>query len=379
MSSRSEQIRVLRIIARMNVGGPAKQVTALARGMSDDRYDHRLLVGDVAEGEGEVELADLPIPVQRIPALGRDIRPVGDIAAYRQVRAAIDEFRPHIVHTHTAKAGVLGRTAAMRSGVPHLVHTFHGHLLHGYFASPVTAAVTAVERSLARRTSVLAAVGARVRDELLQAGIGHPDQYVVAPPGLTLPEPPSRMEARRKLDLADDTAVVAFVGRLTSVKRPDRLVDVAAAVARSVPNVAFLVAGGGDLADLTRASAEAQRAPLRFLGWRTDVEVIYAAADAVVLTSDNEGMPVSLIEAAMCGVPAVTTDAGSAGEVVTDGVTGFVTARDAESIASALVRVLQDGSLRSTMGHAAQERSHRYNASRLVADMEAIYERLTAG
>lgn len=377
MSDRDERIRVLRIIARMNVGGPARQVTALAHGMSE-RYDHRLVFGDIAEGEEEVDLIRLPIPIKRVPALGRDIRLPDDLAAYRQVRRAIADFRPHVIHTHTAKAGVLGRSAALRVGVPHLVHTFHGHLLHGYFPLPMTAAVTGIERGLARRTSVLAAVGERVRDELLGAGIGTPAQYVVVPPGISLSRPPSRAEARDELGISNETKVVVFVGRLTGIKRPDRLLDAAAAVARSVPDVVFLVAGGGDLEDATRISAEAQRAPVRLLGWRTDIERLYGAADAVVLTSDNEGMPVSLIEAAMCGVPAVTTDVGSAGEVVTDGVSGFVTPRDAGSIASALVRLLVDDPLRWSMGLAAQERSHRYSADRLVADTEAIYECLLA-
>jgi glycosyltransferase involved in cell wall biosynthesis len=171
--------------------------------------------------------------------------------------------------------------------------------------------------------------------------------------------------------------VVAFVGRLTAIKRPDRFVDMALAVAAARPETRFLVAGEGDLLPQVRGRAQPLGERIRFLGWRPDVETVHAAADLTVLTSDNEGMPVSLIEAAMTGRPAVTTDVGSAAEVVAHGHTGFVTAPDADRLAAAVLTLLGAGDLRRTFGEAAAARARRlFTAERLVADTERLYEAL---
>ncbi|MGH9188930.1 MAG: glycosyltransferase [Acidimicrobiales bacterium] len=386
--------RVLRVIARMNVGGPALQVTTLTRGLPADRFETRLLVGDV--GAGEADWTSLRadggaagaggtgdngdhqgLDVVRIPGLGRDPDPLGDVRALAAVVREIRAFRPDIVHTHTAKAGALGRVAAFACRMPATVHTFHGHLLSGYFSPRVTGAIVLTERVLALRTTRLVAVGTRVRDELLAAGVGRPAQYAVVAPGLALPPAPMPPEARATLGLPPDRPVVAFVARLTAVKRPDRFVDVATQLAARHPDTLFVVAGEGPLAYTMRASAECLGDAVRFLGWRGDVETVYAAADVVVLTSDNEGMPVSLIEAAHAGRPAVTTAVGSAAEVVVDGETGFVTGPSPESLADAVSRLLDDPALRSTMGKTAAERAARlFTPSRLIADTVRLYDEI---
>ena len=293
------RIRVLRVIARMNVGGPALQVTALTDCLDPDRFEQRLLVGAVEEGEADYLTLRAPhIEPVRIVGLGRSPNPTADLRALAAITAEIRHFRPHIVHTHTAKAGVLGRSAAVLGRCPSRVHTFHGHLLHGYFSPPVTKAVVITERAFARYTTKLVAVGRQVRDDLLAAGIGREDQYVVVPPGVQLPSPPTREQARRDLDLPANVPVVAFVARLTRVKRPDRFGDVATRVSALRPGTVFLVAGEGDCLPDLRTQLEGLGDQVRFLGWRSDMERIYTAADVTVLTSDNEGMPVSLIEAA---------------------------------------------------------------------------------
>ena len=207
-----ERLRVLRIIARMNVGGPALQVTGLIDGMDPERFDHRVLTGHVGPDEADYLLLRAPqAAVAYVDGLGRSVRPGADLRALRTLTREIRDFRPHIVHTHTAKAGVLGRLAARACGVPAVVHTFHGHLLHGYFAPAVTRGVVLTERALARRSTRLVAVGAQVRDDLLAARIGRPEQYVVVPPGLTLPAPPSREAARTLLGLPANGPVVTLV------------------------------------------------------------------------------------------------------------------------------------------------------------------------
>lgn len=376
----TERLRVLRIIARMNVGGPALQVTGLLDGMDPERFDHRVLTGHVESGEADYLALRAPqAAVHYVDGLGRSVRAAADLRALRTLTHEIRAFQPHIVHTHTAKAGVLGRVAARASRVPAVVHTFHGHLLHGYFSPAVTRAVVLTERALARSSTRLVAVGAQVRDDLLAAGIGRPEQYVVVPPGLTLPPAPSRATARTSLGLPLDPPVVTLVARLTAVKRPERFVDVARALAARHPDAVFAVCGEGDLLPELQRQAADLGGRVRFLGWRGDVETVYAASDVVVLTSDNEGMPVSLIEAALSGVPAVATRVGSVAEVVADGETGLLVEPDAVVLSAAVHRLLSDGALRHRMAAAATQRAEsRFGRSRLVGDIERLYEQIAA-
>ena len=378
-STEGRPIRVLRIIARMNVGGPAWQVSVLTRGLSRDRFESRLIVGDVGEGEGDfIELRDPDLPVVKIPVLGRSLRIGDDLRAFVAIRQAIRDYRPDIVHTHTTKAGLLGRVAAATCGTPVSVHTFHGHVLYGYFNRWVTRVIRVVEGLLARRTTALVAIGERVRDELLEAGIGRLDQYVVIPPGVALEALPERLSARGGLGLPLDQPVILFVGRLTAVKRPDRLIEAMALVLEQRSDVVLAIAGEGDLLEETRRLAEPLGPSVRFLGWQRDITALYAAADCMVLTSDNEGMPVTLIEAAMAGIPSVTTDAGSAREVVLDGVTGIVTAPDSVAVAAGLARLL-DNDVCKQMGASARERAEeKFGTRRLLNDHEDLYGRLMA-
>lgn len=368
------RLRVMRVITRMNIGGPAVQVSALVRGLDPVRFDHRLFTGNVGPGEADHLQERAPdIPVRRIPALGRAVRPTDDVRGLYELARAMRRFRPHIVHTHTAKAGALGRSAAVLARVPVRVHTFHGHLLHGYFSPAKTRVVVGAERALAALSDRLVAVGGRVRDDLVAAGVGRAEQYAVVPPGTALPPAPERAEARRLLGLPQDGPVVAYVGRITGIKRPDRFLAVAREVRRAVPEARFVMCGEGDLVPGPAAVAELGGA-LRLLGWRADVETVYAAADLVLLTSDNEGMPVSLIEAGLAGLPTVATDVGSVAEVVLDGKTGLLAAPSHTALARHTVRLLQDEGLRREMGARAREsNARRFGAQRLVADTEDLY------
>ena len=375
-----ESVRVLRIIARMNVGGPAWQSSVLTRGLAGHGYETRLLAGRVDEGEAAfVALRDPDLPVVDIEGLGRSVRIGGDLRAFVSICREIRRFRPHIVHTHTAKAGVLGRLAAFVNRVPVRVHTFHGHVLHGYFSPPVSRLVRLVERVLARGTTALVAVGERVRDELVEAGIGQLDRFTAIAPGVEEPPAIDREIARQLLGLPLEVPVVMFVGRLTAIKRPDRLVEAFGMVLERIPEAVLAVAGEGELLKEGRRSVERLGDSVRLLGWQSDVGRLYAAADLVVISSDNEGMPMTLIEAAMAGVPGVTTDVGSASEVVVHGSTGLVVAPDARDLADAIIVLLVDDDRRSDMGRAAAEQAIvRFGAARLVADHVALYRRIIA-
>ncbi len=370
----SSRIRVMRVIARMNVGGPALQVSTLMRGLDSELFDQRLYAGFVGPEEADyVAQRARDVQVYRVPALGRAVRPTDDLRALSELAAAMHRFRPHIVHTHTAKAGALGRAAAVLARVPARVHTFHGHLLHGYFSPAKTRLVIQAERALAAVTDRLVAVGCGVRDDLLAAGIGRPGQYAVVPPGTTAAAAPGRAEARRRLGVPEDSLVVAYVGRVTRIKRPDRFLAVVREVRRAVPTARFLVCGDGDLrGDLE--SAVDMRDSLHLLGWRADVETVYAAADLVLLTSDNEGMPVSLIEAGLAGVPTVATNVGSVSEVVQDGTTGLLARPEASELTRHTVALLRDEGLRRRMGQEARAwTAQRFGAERLVQDTHDLY------
>ncbi|HAQ21950.1 MAG: glycosyl transferase [Acidimicrobiaceae bacterium] len=378
MRSDDEPIRVLRVIARMNIGGPAWQTSVLTRKLPDYGIETRLLTGTVGPDEEDfVALRDQDLPFVMVPGLGRSVRLFGDLRALVSLIAEIRRYRPHVVHTHTAKAGVLGRIASMLCGVRLRVHTFHGHLLRGYFPRAITRLVVFMERSLARRTTTIVTVGDRVRDEVLAAGIGSLDQFVSIAPGVDGPEDIDPEPVRATFDVPSTAPVVLFVGRLTRVKRVDRLLEAFEEVLRSVPDAILLVVGDGEEMEAHRASAVTMGRAVRFVGWQADLRGLMAIADVAVISSDNEGMPVTLIEAAMAGVPGVTTDVGSAAEVVEDGVSGRVVPPDAHALAEGLAEVLADAGRRADMGRAATARAHAmFSTDRLVEDHVALYRRL---
>ena len=360
----------MRIIARMNIGGPALQVSTLMHGLDPDQFEQRLYVGSPSPVEGDDRSSPIPdIDARVIPGLDRPVRLGEDLRTLAALTTAMRDFKPDLVHTHTAKAGALGRVAAALARVPLRVHTFHSQAR--------TALVVRAERALARRTDLLLAVSHRVRDDLVAARIGRQRQYEVVPPGIFLPTPPPREAARRALGLPATAPVVAFVGHVTQIRRPDRWLAVAREVRQALGDVRFIVCGEGDL--LAQTVSGAQGIGVTFLPWRRDVETVYAAADLVLLTSDDEGLPVSLIEAAMCERPAVATNVGGVSEVVRHGETGFVTDLDLFSLAEAVIRLLRDDTLRRWMGRrAAEEANVRFGSAQLVADTADLYHRLAA-
>jgi glycosyltransferase involved in cell wall biosynthesis len=370
-------IRVLHVIARMNVGGPASQVLALAEGLDRDEFHVEVLAGRPGPGEADfVELRASTASLRMVEHLGPDISPAADARSLATVLRAIRAYRPDVVHTHTAKAGVLGRAAARRYRVP-TVHTFHGHLLHGYFGPGGTRIVVGAERLLARRTDQLLTVGEQVRDELLAAGIGSPDRYLAVPPGVPEVDAVPRELARQELGLAPGDAVVAYVGRLTGVKRPDRLLEALTELRRRGRDVTLLLAGDGEERPALERTVRERGLDVRLLGWRSDIGRVYGAADLAVLASDNEGMPVALIEAALCGRPAVATRVGSVPEVVEHGRTGLVVDPDPGALAGAVMRLLDDPGERQRMGTAARHRAQeRFSTAALVEATAEVYRRL---
>ena len=374
-------IRVMRIIARMNIGGPAVQVSGLMRGFNADDFDQRLFTGYCADDEADyLETVAADVQAIRIEGFGRRVSFGGDIRAFTALVKEIRAFKPHIIHTHTAKAGFLGRIASIISLQPSIrVHTFHGHLLNGYFGSFKKSLVVIAEKILAIFTDQLLAVGDKVRKDLLNAGIGKKEKFNLMPPGLEISKLPAKGDSLKSFALSDTRLHCAFIGRITQIKRPDRFLDVVSEVKKRGVALDFFIAGDGELLESCSKRISDQKLPVTMLGWQSDIEKVLSAADIVVLTSDNEGTPLSLIQAGMAGLPVVTTNVGSVPEVVLDGVTGITTDLEIQEIANALEKLFTDKALRERLGHAAQEFTlANFGVQRLVHDHEELYKNLLA-
>lgn len=375
----TESKRILRVITRLNIGGPARQALTLAKELESD-YRTMLVTGTPNPDEGE--LSDPEVVVTWVP-LVRPIHPQTDLAAYRAVRTIIKTFQPELMHTHMAKAGTVGRSAAAFLKLkPALVHTFHGHVLDGYFSRPVRDLFLRTERFLARRTDALVAVSDEIRDELVELGIGAPEQWRVIPLGFDLSGFADRTDPRvrplrRELGLSHRDVLLGIVGRLVPIKDHATALR---ALARLPAHVHLAIVGDGEdrrkLEDLVARLRVGERA--HFLGWRMDMPEVMASFDAVILSSRNEGSPVALIEALATGIPVVATDVGGVRSVVTDEVSGhLVAAGDDASMAEAVRSLLADPDRRRAMGEAG--RAHvlkRFDQARLVSDIRSLYKEL---
>jgi len=374
-----DRIRVMRIIARMNIGGPAVQVSGLMRGFDTNSFDQRLYTGFCGVNEADyLESVANDVHAFRIKGFGRRVNLIGDLKALIVLIVEIRKFKPHVIHTHTAKAGFLGRLASLVSMQRSIrVHTFHGHLLNGYFGSTKRLLVIVAERFLALFTDQLLAVGDKVRNDLLKVGIGKEESFGIMPPGLEIGDLPSKIESQNSFGILVGHLQCAFIGRLTQVKRPDRFLDVVVELQRRQVQIDFFVAGDGELIDFCRQRIKLENLPVRLLGWQSDIEKVLSAADIVVLTSDNEGTPLSLIQAGMSGIPVVTTDVGSVSEIVLHGVTGIVAPLEVERICDAIEKLAGDPELRASLGHAAKEFTlGKFGIKRLVHEHEELYRRL---
>ena len=377
----STPIRVMRVIARMNVGGPAVQVSGLMRGFDSHNFEHRLFTGFCAANEADyLDTVATDVKATRIEGFGRRVNLSGDVKAFISLTKEIRSFKPHIIHTHTAKAGFLGRIASIISLQPSIrVHTFHGHLLNGYFGPFKRKLVVMAEKVLAVFTHQLLAVGSKVRQDLLTAGIGNLNKFGLMPPGLGINKLPDKLVSQKLYGLRSSALQCAFIGRVTQIKRPDRFLDIVSEVQRRGLAIEFFIAGDGELLSACRERIAREALPVKILGWQSEIEQVLSAADIVVLTSDNEGTPLSLIQAGMAGLPVVTTKVGSVPEVVLDGVTGIITALDTQEFADAIEKLSNSSEMREQMGVAAREFTlANFGVKRLVMDHEVLYKKLFA-
>jgi glycosyltransferase involved in cell wall biosynthesis len=378
------------VIARLNMGGPALHVAYLSAGLVERGYDTTLVSGTLARGEESMAhvAEERGVIVVVLPELSREIAPLHDLRAALRLARLIREQRPHILHTHTAKAGAVGRLAALfarDARPPIVVHTFHGHVLRGYFGPVRSRLFRLLERGLARSATALVAVSPEVRDDLVALGIAPREKFTVIRLGIELDRRVAaghdgRAETRRQLGVPDERFLVGWIGRMTAVKRTgDVLLAFKGLRERGLDACLCMV---GDGPDRDQVEQQAHRLGIMrrclFLGYQVEVAPFYAAFDALVLPSGNEGTPVSAIEALAGGKPVVATRVGGVPDVVRDGEDGFlVEAGAVDDLADRLVRLGTDPELRRRMGESGRTRVlERYSVRRLLDDVDRFYREL---
>lgn len=382
--------RILRIVTRLNTGGPSRHLAALFAALDPDRYEQQLAAGREGPGEGSMRhfVEAQGIRLTMVPEMvGTTRLGPGDVAAVARIRRLIRDFQPDIVETHTTKAGIVGRLAARLEGSPIVLHTYHGHVLEAYYGLVKTSIARATERALARVTDRLIAVSAHVKRDLVRLEVASPDQICIVEPGLDLaplfPCREERGELRRELGIGNSVPLVGIVGRLTAVKNHPLFLDAASGVLAVRPDVHFLVVGDGEtgpaLRGLVRKRGLIDR--VTFTGWRYDLPRIYADLDVLVSCSKNEGLPFTIIEAMAAGCPVVATGVGGVPDLVTNEVTGLlVPPAHADPLVAAIVRVLGDAGLaRELARSAAADVEARFSIPRLGSAMDALYSELLHG
>lgn len=359
-------MKVLHVIARMNVGGTARYIEELLDGAAEFGYEAQLATGYV-QGQ-EVESSGFnKKTTNRIPHLGRKISPINDLRAYYELKKVIAQVNPNIIHSHTFKAGLLARLVP---GKFKRVHTFHGHLFEDQsFSALQKFGILRAEKYLAKRTNQLISVGVRVGEELREINIGRSSKWVSIAPGVRPLKKHKKADARKKLKLPANGLIIGWMARATSVKNPFLALEIAA----QFPETTFVMAGGGDLLAEVKSKAGKN---VKVIGW-ADAALMWSAVDVVLSTSNNEGIPIALVEAQLAGLPVVATDVGSCSEVIKSGKTGFVVAKDKSELKKALTLLVGNSKKRTSFGQAAKVHAQKYfTVEKMNSAHAKIYRKL---
>ena len=383
------KIKILHVIARLCVSGAVIHVVDLSADLNPLGFESLLVTGRENPGEGSLLEYALSRSIQPIliPEMAAEfsIKPQ-DLQALIKLYRLIREQKPHIVNTHTAKAGFLGRIAASMARVPVVIHTYHGHVLHGYYGRAKNAALRRMERALGHLTDRIIAVDPQVKRDLVGYHVAPPEKIVVIPYGLHL-EPylgceVHRGEFRRELGLPAEAKLVGIVGRIFPIKNHRLFLDAAALIVQQDPKTRFVIVGDGILRPEMEEHAHRQgiAGKITFTGWRQDLPRVYADLDLLAVTSNNEGTPFTAIEAMAAGRPVVATRVGGLPDLIDEGQTGYlVPPGDARAVAEAMLRLLHAPETARHMGQAARARVRDgFEVRRLVQDTEHLYLRLLA-
>ena len=376
-------IRVVNVLARLNVGGPAIHVSLLTQRMAPPDYESFLVTGTVGGAEGDMtwyatERGVTPII---IPTLGRELHPIRDIATLWKLYRLLRQLKPDVVATHTAKAGFVGRVAAWLAGAPVIVHTYHGHVFHGYFSPAKTRLFLLLERFAARLSDAIIALTPGQRDDLVNVyHIAPASKFIVMGYGLDLSAFAAAQRHsgtfRRAWGVAGDAPLITIVGRLAPVKNHALFLQAAVKLREVLPAARFAIVGDGELRTELEAQVDALglRHAVFFTGWQKDVTPVYADSDVLVISSVNEGTPFTVIEAMAAGCPVVSTAVGGVPDFLNYGELGkLVPSGDADALAGALVETVQQPPDAEALRALIVE---RYGIDRLVRDLDALYRGL---
>jgi glycosyltransferase involved in cell wall biosynthesis len=391
-------IKVLRIINRFNLGGPTYNVAYLTKYLSDDF--ETLLVGgveDITEASSDFIVQNLGLHPVIIPEMQRSINLKNDFTTYRKIKKIIQEFKPDIVHTHASKAGTLGRLAASSCNVPIIVHTFHGHVFHSYFGKLQTLFYKNIERYLARNSSAIIAISEKQKHELVDIHkITNTNKVHVIPLGFDLSKFQENTDEKRKrfrstYNLNDDVIAITIIGRLVPVKNHTLFLQGIKNVSeRTSKKIRAFIVGDGESREAIKQKAEelsisfdndklSNGTPLlTFTSWIKEIDEVLAGSDIVVLTSFNEGTPVSLIEAQAANKPIVTTNVGGIENVVLVNETALLcNNNDIFDFSEQLFKLIEDENLRKSMSTKGWTHvKDKYHYTRLTCDMEKLYTEL---
>ncbi len=328
------------MISRLNVGGTASWIDQLATSMQDEGHEVRILTGVTDTNEAQAQM-NSNLDIKFLSNLKKKLNLGKDLRSFVQIRNEIKLFNPNIINTHTSKAGLLTRLAniTLLHQRPKLVHTLHGHLLYGYFPKWKIRLIIGVERFLGLFTDFVLIPGKNVAAEAESAGLVNHRKVIEVVPGVPVPSSQRHSHESQKLR-------VGWLGRLTQIKRPDRVIE----LANMFPDIHFFMGGDGEL---MRSLQDVCPSNMYLEGW-VEANEFWSRIDIALLTSDNEAMPISLIEAGMLGLPAVTTNVGSTSEVVTNGESGLVVGTDTSDLADALGKLIQSPELRAKYGENAR-------------------------
>ena len=367
-------IRILHIITRLDVGGSSENTILSVTRMPSEEFACGLVSGRTTEPPPGItrSLAERNIQWAVVPALRREIHPLRDLCALKALRRQIREGRPEIIHTHTSKAGFLGRLAARLEYVPHIIHTPHGHVFGGYFSPAASRLFIGLERLAARWTDRIVTLTDAEAAQHLALGIGRPEQFITIASGVDLDDIASAAPVR----LTPHGPVIGTVGRLTSIKGHQHLIDAVPEILRRCPAAHVALVGDGELrqALTERARRLDVNSRVIFTGYREDIPALIAGMDVFVLPSLNEGMGRVLVMAMALGKPIVASRVGGVPELLGQGEAGLlVPPADPRALADAICTLLADPVRAKTLGEVGRPRAPAYSADAMVQALARLY------
>jgi len=381
-----KKIKIVRIITRLNIGGPAVHTILLTSKIDNTKFQSYLLTGEVEKTESNMMYLADKYNVKPIvfPEISREIRPLRDIKSFFKIYRLLRIIKPDIVHTHTAKAGTIGRLAAFFSGVPIIIHTFHGNVFNGYFSKAKTKIFIIIEKLLAKLSTKIIAISKQQKNELVKYGVAFIEKIKIINLGFdfenVIPGPEHKRKFKSNFNFPADAKLVGIVGRLAPIKNHILFIDIAEQVINKYDNIYFPIIGDGEMRALLEDKVKERNLQNKiiFTGFIRDLKSVYADLDIVLLTSINEGTPVALIEAMACGKIVMTTKVGGVADFIVNGKNGFIfDTKDYEPFVREIENWLADKKSYEIIGEEAKKTAMKlFGAERLISDIERLYEQL---